>query len=314
MFCHSKNDLGGFIVIRTLAFGAATAALAAFPGTGPAAAATLKVLSQKTVDATGHVESVGYDAANKVFYLSNFGPAMKPADKDGKGHMTKMSLDGKILQESVLPAHGEVMNKPKGNLIENGHLWVTDIDSVWEFDLKTGKSRHVLLPGITFANDPTILGGALYVSDNRSDKLVKVEPAEFLNMKGDPKITLEFSGKSVYPNGLWPAHNGNLLMVGFAAKDKPRGIYEMKPGGEPKLISKPIGMLDGLYQMKDGDLLATDWVSGSLFQWNAKSGMHILAKGFKGPADIAVVPNAKGYLVALPDLVAGKIHLIQLGH
>ena len=184
------------------------------------------MLSQKTVDGGGHIESVGYDAADKVFYLSNFGPALKPADKDGKGHITKMSLDGKILQESVLPAHGEVMNKPKGNLIENGHLWVTDIDSVWEFDLKTGKSRHLPLPGITFANDPAILGGALYVSDNRSDKLVKIEPADFLDMKGDPKITPVFSGKGIFPNGLWPAQNGDLLMVGFEPKKPARHLRD----------------------------------------------------------------------------------------
>ena len=298
---------------RTTALAWAVSAALAL-ATGPAAnAKDLKVLSQKTVDGTGHVESVGYDATGKVFYLSNFGPTLKPAGKDGKGHMTTMSLDGKILKESVLPAHGEVMNKPKGNWIADGHLWVTDIDSVWEFDLKTGKSKRLALPGITFANDSAILGGALYVSDNRSDKLVKVEPADFLDLKGQPKITLVFSGKGVFPNGLWPAQNGDLLMVGFESPKKPHGIYEMKPGGMPKQISKDIGMLDGLYQLKDGDLLATDWVSGSLFQWNAKTGMHTLAKGFKGPADIAVVPNDKGYLVALPDLVTGKIHLIQLG-
>ena len=298
---------------RTIAFVMALSGALALAIAPVAHAKPLKVLSQKTVEATGHVESVGYDAADKIFYLSNFGPALKPLGKDGKGHMTTMSLDGKILKEKALPAHGEVMNKPKGNLIENGHLWVTDIDSVWEFGLKTGKSRHLPIPGYTFANDPTILGGALYVGDNRSDKLVKIEPADFLDMKGDPKITLLFSGKGVNPNGLWPAHNGDLLIVGYASKDKPRGIYEMKPGGQPKLISKAIGLLDGLYQMKNGDLLVTDWVSGSLFQWNAKMGMHILAKGFKGPADIAVVPNDKGYLVALPDLVTAKIHLIQLG-
>ena len=298
---------------RTVAFAFALSAALAITTAPGAYAAQLKVLSQKTVDIPGHIESVGYDAAGKAFYLSNFGGALKPADKDGKGHLTKMSLDGKIMQKKALPAHGEVMNKPKGNLIANGHLWVTDIDSVWEFDLKTGKSRHLALPGITFANDPAIVGGALYVSDNRSDQLVRIEPADFLNIKGDPKITLVFSGKGINPNGLWAAHDGSLLMVGFAGKDKPRGIYAMKPGSEPKEIAKPIGVLDGLYQMKDGDLLVTDWATGSLFQWNAKGGVHTLVKDFKGPADFAVVPNDKGYLVALPDLVTSKIHLIQLG-
>lgn len=104
-----------------------------------------------------------------------------------------------------------------------------------------------------------------------------------------------------------------MLIVGYQSNKHPQGTYERKPGGKPKLISKPIGMLDGLYQIKDGDLLITDWISGSLFQWNEKTGMHALAKGFKGPADIAVIPNTRGNPVALPDLVTGKIHQIRLG-
>jgi hypothetical protein len=42
-------------------------------------------------------------------------------------------------------------------------------------------------------------------------------------------------------------------------------------------------------------------------------GMKKLAAGFKGPADIAVVPNKKGYLVAVPVLVKGEIRLVQPG-
>ncbi len=65
--------------------------------------------------------------------------------------------------------------------------------------------------------------------------------------------------------------------------------------------------------MNNGDILATDWVSGSLFQWNKKMGMKKLATGFKGPADFCVVPNKKGLLVAVPDLVKGEIRFVQLG-
>jgi hypothetical protein len=102
-------------------------------------------------------------------------------------------------------------------------------------------------------------------------------------------------------------------MGGFQAKDKPKGIYTVKPGGEPKEITKDIGLIDGLYQTDDGDLLATDWVSGSLFAWDEKSGVQKLAEGFKGPADFAVLQNDKGLLVAVPDLVKGEVRLIQLG-
>jgi len=279
----------------------------------PVSAAGMKVLSEKTVGDIKYVESVGCDPKGKALYLSEFVSALKPTEKDGKGRITKMSLDGKILEQGIFPGKGQVLNKPKGIWIKGTRLWVTDIDSVWEFDLKTKAGKKVELPGIKFANDPTVIGRTLYVSDNRGDQLYKVEPADFLKSKKAPKVTVVFSGKSVNANGLYPGKGGSLLMVGFAGKDKPRGIFSMAPGKDPKLLSDNIGMLDGVYQLKDGSLLVTDWVTGSLFQWSKKMGMQKLATGFKGPADFCVMPNAKGLLVVVPDLVKSELRFVQLG-
>ena len=154
------------------------------------------------------------------------------------------------------------------------------------FDLKTRKGKKLDLPDITFANDVAVMANALYVSDNRSDQLVRIEPADFLESKAAPKITVLFKEKSINPNGVYPGKRGALMMVGFKGKDDPRGIYSVVPGKEPELLSDKIGMLDGLYVMSDGDLLATDWVSGSLFQWNKTMGMKKLATDIKGPADL----------------------------
>ena len=129
-----------------------------------------------------------------------------------------------------------------------------------------------------------------------------MEPADFLNAKAAPKISVIFKDKSINPNGVYPGKNGTLLMVGFKDKDNPRAIYSMARGEEPVPLSDNIGMLDGLYQTQSGDILATDWMSGSLFRWNKKDGMQKLASGFKGPADFCVVPNKQGLLVAVPDL------------
>ncbi len=274
----------------------------------------LKVISEKTVTGFGHVESVAYDPVGKAFYTSDFGPDLKPADKDGKGKITKVSMDGKILEDGFLPVKGKILNKPKGIWISGNRLWVTDIDSVWVFDLKTKEGKQLELPGVTFANDSAVVNGVLYVSDNRSDQVVRVEPADFLKSKTAPKITVVFSGKSINPNGLYPGKDGALLIVGFKGKDEPRGVYSVAPGKSPVELSDKIGMLDGVYQMKDGDLLATDWGTGSLFQWNKKDGMRKLATGFKGPADFCVVPNAKGLLVVVPDLVKGELRFVQLGN
>ncbi len=71
--------------------------------------------------------------------------------------------------------------------------------------------------------------------------------------------------------------------------------------------------MDGLYQMNDGTLIATEWNSGSVFSWTAKDGMKTIASNFKGPADLCAFPNAKGLMVVVPDLVKSETRLIQLG-
>jgi hypothetical protein len=292
--------------------GAALAAACICGAAVPASAADLKVTSDKMVTGIKWTESVAYDPGEKVLYASEFVSKLDTVLKDGEGRISKLSLDGKILQQGVFPANGEKLNKPKGIWIRDGKLWVTDIDAVWQFDLKSKQSRKLDVPGAQFLNDPTVMGNALYVSDNRGDQLFRIAPADFLKTKAAPKITTVFSGKSVNPNGLYPGKGGAVWAVGFAAKDKPRAIFSVK-GSTLKKVSKDIGMLDGLYQMKDGSLLVTDWVSGTLFHWSAKGGTQTLASGFKGPADFAVVPEKKGLLVVVPDLAKSELRFITLG-
>ena len=271
----------------------------------------IRVVSEQAVKGFAFPESVAYDPQAKVLYVSEFGSELKPAEKDGKGRISKVSLTGEVLDKQFLPAAGEVLNKPKGIWVEGNRLWVTDIDVVWVFDLKTRRGKKLALPGIQFANDPTVMGKALYVSDNRADQLYRVEPADFLEMSGEPKVTRVFQGKSVNPNGLYPAKDGSLLMVGFMSAEQPHGIYSISAGGEITTLAKDLGRLDGLYQMDDGTLLITDWNSGSLLRWSAK-GTETLAKGFKGPADFCVVPEASGLLVVVPDLVQSELRLVRL--
>ena len=288
--------------------------LAGFSYTASAAdAGKLRVVSDRAVTGFNFPESVGCDPGGKALYVSQFGGSeLKPAEKDGNGRISKLSLDGTLVESRFLPDPGDVLNKPKGNWIRGNRLWVADIDSVWVFDLKTHEGRKLPIPGIQFANDVAIMGNALYVSDNRADKLFRIEPADFLAAKVKPKITEDFSGKGINPNGLYPAKDGSLLVVGFNSDKEPKGIYKVNAKGEIKELAKDIGRLDGVYEMKDGTLLATEWNSGSLLSWSAKDGKQTLASGFRGPADFCVIPQAKGYLVVVPDLVKSEVRLIQL--
>ena len=270
----------------------------------------LRVVSEQTATGFAFPESVAYDPRAKVLYVSEFGSELKPLEKDGKGRISRVSLTGQILDRQFLPAPGgEALNKPKGIWIEGNRLWVTDIDVVWVFDLTNRRGKKLALPGAQFANDPAVSRGRLYVSDNRTDEIFRVEPADFLETAA--RVTSVFRGKGINPNGLYPARDGSLLMVGFFTPEQPRGIYSLGAGDEVKTLATGIGRLDGLYQMDDGTLLVTDWASGSLIRWSAK-GTETLAKGFKGPADFCVVPEAGGLLVVVPDLVQGELRMVRL--
>lgn len=307
----SRGNLRRGALAAALAIG--VAGCAGMEETGGMTEPEMMVASETTVTGVQFPESVAYDPNANALYVSEFVSELAPTQMDGQGRISKVGLDGAVQEERFLPAEGQTLNKPKCIWVAGDRLWVTDIDSLWIFDTVTREGRRVALAGIQFANDPTIVGNAVYVSDNRGDQLYRVEPADFLNMAGEPKVTRVFADAGINPNGLYPAADGSLLMVGFASAEDPRGIYSMAPGGAPMALSEPLGRLDGVYQMTDGSLLVTDWNAGALGRWSAETGFQALAGGFQGPADFAVVEGADGLLVVVPDLVASELRLVRLG-
>jgi sugar lactone lactonase YvrE len=278
-----------------------------------ASAQSWRVSSDQTVGGFKFPESAAYYAKGKVLYVGNFGgEKLAPAEKDGQGYISKVGLNGKVIEERWVPAKGgEPMHKPKGIWIQGDRLWVTDIDAVWIFDIPSKKGRKLALPGVGFANDPAVMGKALYVTDNRNDKLVKVEPADFLTAK-NPQITEVVSGAGINPNGVAPSRDGMLYLVGFKGADEPRGIFALGVSGQIKRLSDPLGRLDGVYEMPDGSLLYTDWGTSSLSIFGADGKPRVLAAGFKGPADFAVIPGKTEMTVVVPDLVQSQLRFIHL--
>jgi len=272
-------------------------------------AAELSIVNEKTVTGFVHPESVAYDAKSKVLYVGQFGSVLKPKLKDGKGKISKVSLTGEILEEQFLPAHGNVINKPKGIWVDDSRLWVTDIDVVWIFDLKSRKGRKAVLPEAKFANDPTVINNILFVSDTSGRQIYRIEPADFLEVKGEPSVSVSPANLSFSPNGLCPAPDGSMLIVGYDMAGQNQGIYLMDPMGGIKTLIEKLGLLDGVCRLDDGTLLVTDWKSKSLFRWSQNVGVKTLVKGFAGPADFCVIPEDKGFTVVVPDLVKSELRM-----
>jgi DNA-binding beta-propeller fold protein YncE len=281
-------------------------------GAGAVEAQEPRVVSEETITGFVHPESVAYDPQEKVLYVSQFGSVRDATLKDGKGKISTVSLKGDILEEQFLPAPGSVLNKPKGIWVEDKRLWVTDIDVVWIFDLKTRKGREIALPGAVFANDPTVIHNTLFVSDNRQGRIYRVEPADCLDIPGKPTVSVFPGPLSFAPNGLYPGIDGSLLAVGFDKTAQEGRIHSITMEGEIKVLATGLGSLDGIVQLEDGSILVTDWKASALLWWNKKAGLTKLAAGFKGPADFCVVPEPQGMMVVAPDLVKSEVRMIRL--
>jgi hypothetical protein len=94
------------------------ALLVASPVGSCAVAKDLKAVSDETIGGLPFPESVACDANGKAQYASLFVSALKAAEKDGKGKISKLSLTGKVLEDQFLPAAGgEPLNKPKGSWV-----------------------------------------------------------------------------------------------------------------------------------------------------------------------------------------------------
>lgn len=269
------------------------------------------VTHDRAVKGFVHPESVAYDPVRRVLYAGQFGSVLKPTLKDGKGRISQVSLEGKVLAEKCLPTGNQVLEKPKGTWIQGDRLWVTDIDSVWVFDLVTRNGKKVSLPGAKFANDCTVVESVLLVSDTGGNRIYRVRPADWLTGAA-AEVTVWVDGLNFSPNGLFPAGDGSVLAVGYDMGGTDQGIYSLDSRGKVSVLAEGLGQLDGLAQMKDGKLLITDWKSGGLMQWSKEGGYKLIVKGFSGPADFCVVPDGEGYLVVIPDLVRSEIRFIKL--
>ena len=256
-------------------------------------------------------ESAAYDPAEKVLYVGQFGSELKPTLKDGKGKISKVSLSGKIIEKQFFPNPGEILHKPKGIWVENGKLWVTDIDVVWIVDLKTRQGRKVSLPGAKFANDPTVMNKILFVSDTGGSRIYKIAPADFLDKKIIPEVTDFVSELSFSPNGLYPGSDGSLLVVGYEMDGQDRGVYAFEPCGKLHPLSGNFGLLDGLVQLNDGSLLITDWKTKSLIKWEPNSNIKTLAANFMGPADFCVIQQDPELIVVVPDIVKNELQILS---
>ncbi len=175
-------------------------------------------------------------------YVSNING--EPTQKNGAGYISKLSLDGKIINKEWVSG----INAPKGMGVFNNKLYVTDIDQLVVIDMGNAKILdRYNAENAVFMNDIDVDSkGRVFISDMQQNEIYIFENGELKSwLQGDPLISV---------NGLFV--DGDFLMAGVENE-------VLKINIENKNITTYLentGPIDGLEAYGDGRFIFSDWI------------------------------------------------------
>jgi hypothetical protein len=249
-------------------------------------------------------ESTYYEPTTKNIFVSNIVGAGDK--KDGKGHISLLDINGKVLQEQWVMG----LNAPKGMRSYKGVLWVTDIDEIVIINIKTAKViEKIKIKGAKFLNDIAITSsGVVYVSDSLTTTIHKIT-----NYK--PNIFVTGSTYSS-PNGLL-IKGEHLIVASWGLTTDWSTIVSgsvYKIHLESKLvtpITKPgLGNLDGIEMIGKNEFITSDWVSGKVYKVHTNGKSELIYTGVQGYADIGFIPVKQ--ILLIPQMKDNKITAIKI--
>ncbi len=246
-------------------------------------------------------ESVSWDPAANVFYVSNLGT--DPMSKDGNGFISKVKADGTI--DTLKWVTG--LDAPKGTEVVGGKLYVSDIDRLVEIDTASGTIANTYpAEGAKFLNDLAVANdGRVFIADSFTNTIYLFENGAVSAWLSDPALN--------GPNGLTIL--GSDLVVASLG-DLSGGFENLKPANVKKvdLASKAIsdfgssemfGNLDGIEPNGKGGVIVTDNRGGRLLEVMPGAAPTEIVKLTSGSADFEFVP-AQG-LYVIPQMMQGEI-------
>lgn len=271
------------------------------PPSAPAQKAPPPASAGWTVEGMLAPESAYLDEGSGYLYVSQVDGQAN--DKDGKGRISKLGLDGSLVAADWVTG----LNAPKGLRSFGGTLWVSDIDEVVGVDIASAKiTSRVKIEGAKFLNDVASgPDGTIYVSDMMLSRIYAIK---------DGKASVFAEGEHLeYPNGLLV--DGERLIV--ASWGKPEADFSTKVPGrlytldlktkQKSLITKqPTGNLDGLDQDARGGYIVTDWIAGKVLQITAAGETRLVRQFKPGTADHTFL-YAQGDILILPHMNENKV-------
>lgn len=254
-------------------------------------------------------ESVKWDSAQDVYFVSNINGA--PNAKDGNGYISRVGPAGRMLDSAFIKG----LNAPKGMALVGDTLWVADIDQVRGFNSRTATPvATVTVPGAIFLNDIAAApDGSLYVTDTavRFGANGQIEhPAtdQIFHIARDRTVTVAIKSDSLgRPNGItWDAANQRFVVVPFGGTS----LLAWKPGETTtSSLGGGAGQFDGVEITKDGAIWVSSWADSSVYRY-ANGQATNLIKGVPSPADIGY--DARRNRILVPIFTGNRVEIWQL--
>lgn len=240
-------------------------------------------------------ESVEWDAAAGLAYVSNMGA--DPMAADGDGYISTLGADGAMIAEKWATG----LNAPKGMAVVGGKLYTADLTDLVEIDTATGAvTNRYPAQGAVFLNDVTAApDGRLFISDTFANSVWVFDGSAMSLFVQDPAL-MGANGLTVIGNALVVANLGDVSQ-GF---DKITPGWVVQIDLESKAVtpygaSDPSGVLDGVEPDGAGGILFTDNMGGRLMRQAPGGAAEVAGTLQPGAADLDIVADQGLILVPL---------------
>jgi sugar lactone lactonase YvrE len=254
-------------------------------------------------------ESVLYDPDADIYLVSNINGT--PLEADDNGYITKVSPDGKIIEAKWIDGTKDdvKLDAPKGMAIANGLLYVSDINVVRKFDLKTGEPKgEIKVDKATFLNDvANAPDGGIYVTDSGLDAKFASTGTDAVYVIGkDDKVKPLIKNKALAsPNGVIGGEKGGVWVVTFGSGE----IYAVDAKGKQAKGQKlPKGQNDGVVALEGGEFLVSSWEGSAIYAGKPGGEWKPIIENVKSPADIGY--DTKRHRILIP-VFQGNTVIIQ---
>lgn len=291
-------------LFRTMRFLLPALLLALLPGT---AALALQV--------TGLKNPAGFivDPATGDYFISNENGG--PNVRDNNGFITRLDKTGRIDKLKFIEGGtgGVTLHSPKGMVILDKILFVSDIDRVRRFDLATGRPLGELDLSALKVDFLTGLAadgaGLLYIADTGADTILKVD-----TRRGSKPAVFVRDAALAGPHGLAvnPA-TGALVAVSWNEGK----ILEIARDGSIKVLfansffNTRFGNLAGVDFDAYGNMYVSDFSQGKVIRIDPNFRIQTIAEFLTTPAAVAI--DRRNHLILIPYLSGNVAEMNGLG-